>query len=128
MGKWQPRVLITYALLQIPGLVAVTLALIIFQPLVELSLWHKGTIIGLWVLKDVALYPFVWRAFAWHSMSDVQVLVGAEGTAEERLDPTGYVRVHGELWKAETVRKGTAIEKGTVVSIRGMRGLVLLVE
>jgi hypothetical protein len=30
-------------------------------------------------------------------------MVGAEGTVEERLFPSGYVRVHGELWYTEYV-------------------------
>jgi len=45
---------------------------------------------------------------------------------EERLAPSGYIRVHGELWQAEMIREGPPIEKGEVVQIEGIRGLVLL--
>ncbi len=58
----------------------------------------------------------------------VHSLVGTEGIVEERLTPSGYIRVHGELWQAEMIREGPPIEKGEVVRIQGNRGLLLLVQ
>ena len=55
-------------------------------------------------------------------------LVGTEGIVEERLAPSGYIRVHGELWQAEIIGEGRPIEKGAVVQIQGIRGLLLLVQ
>ena len=51
-----------------------------------------------------------------------------KGEAEERLAPSGYIKVHGELWQAEMIREGPPIEKGEFVRIQGIRGLVLLVQ
>jgi len=128
VNKRRPRVLITYALLQLPGLALVVLALLALQPLFDLSSRQVTAIIAIWVLKDAVLFPFVWRAFDWHRSDDAQVMVGTEALVVERLDPEGYVHVHGELWKAATMREGQPVEKGTIVYIRGMRGLTLIVE
>jgi membrane protein implicated in regulation of membrane protease activity len=115
-------------LLQLPGLALVVLALLALQPLFDLSSRQVTAIIAIWVLKDAVLFPFVWRAFDWHRSDDAQVMVGTEALVVERLDPEGYVHVHGELWKAATMREGQPVEKGTIVYIRGMRGLTLIVE
>ena len=76
----------------------------------------------------MVLFPFVWRAYDWSRSRDVHSLVGTEGIVEERLAPSGYIRVHGELWQAEIIRESPPIEKGEVVLIQGIRGLVLLVQ
>lgn len=52
---------------------------------------------------------------------------GSQGVAEEQLAPTGYIRVSDELWKVEVI-SGGVIEKGEAARIRGIRGLILLVE
>ena len=45
----------------------------------------------------------------------------------EWLSPSGYVRVGGELWRAEA-RDGRAIAAGARVVVREARGLSLVVE
>jgi membrane protein implicated in regulation of membrane protease activity len=55
-------------------------------------------------------------------------LIGTEGIAEERLDPSGYIRVHGELWRAEVIDKTIPVEKGETVLIERAYGLTLLVK
>jgi membrane protein implicated in regulation of membrane protease activity len=54
-------------------------------------------------------------------------MIGRRGVAEGQLAPTGYIRVSDELWKVEVIG-GRVIEKGEAVRIRGIRGLILLVE
>jgi len=39
-------------------------------------------------------------------------MIGLRGITEDRLAPSGYVRVHGELWQAEVVQNSPPIEKG----------------
>jgi membrane-bound serine protease (ClpP class) len=55
-------------------------------------------------------------------------MIGERGIAKERLAPAGYVQVHGELWRAEKIDDGPAIEMGQPVKIVKMEGLTLFVE
>jgi len=58
-------------------------------------------------------------------VSGAEQMVGAEGEALEDLDATGWVRVHGENWKAVTK---SPIRQGQKVQVTGIRGLELSVE
>ena len=55
-------------------------------------------------------------------------MVGRRGIAKERLAPSGYMHICGELWKAKLVGGGPPIEKGEAVRVEEMRGLTLLVR
>ncbi len=55
----------------------------------------------------------------------VEGMIGAVGTARDRLAPAGTVLVHGEYWTAET--DGT-IDAGTPVEVTGVDGLRLRVR
>ncbi len=125
---WPVQVVMRYALFQIPGLVLLILILILVRRWVDFPLWFFWGSVFIWIVKDAVLFPFVWRAYDWSRSKDVHSLVGTEGIVEERLAPSGYIRVHGELWQAEMIREGPPIEKGEVVRIQGNRGLVLLVQ
>jgi membrane protein implicated in regulation of membrane protease activity len=120
------KVVIRYAPFQIPGLVLI-LVLILVWRWIDFMPWFFWGSVFIWIVKDVVLFPFVWRAYDLSGSSDVHLLVGTEGIVEERLAPSGYIRVHGELWQAEMIREGPPIEKGEIVRIQGIRGLVLLV-
>jgi len=59
------------------------------------------------------------------TMLGVEGLVGAIGTARERLAPAGSVLIHGEYWSAqadetadETIEAGAPVE---VTSVDGLR-------
>jgi membrane-bound ClpP family serine protease len=54
-------------------------------------------------------------------------LDGEHGVATERLDRSGYVRVRGELWRAELAHGARAVEKDERVQVREMRGLTIIV-
>ena len=125
---WPVQVVMRYALFQIPGLVLLILILILVRRWVDIPLWFFWGSVIIWIVKDVVLFPFVWRAYDWSRSRDVHSLVGTEGIVEERLAPSGYIGVHGELWQAEMTREGPPIEKGEFVRIQGIRGLVLLVQ
>jgi membrane protein implicated in regulation of membrane protease activity len=36
--------------------------------------------------------------------SGIERLIGERGVVKQRLDPEGYVLVHGELWKARPIQ------------------------
>jgi membrane protein implicated in regulation of membrane protease activity len=101
--------------------------LVLAKRWVDLPPWFIWGLIGLWIAKDIALFPLTWRAYDQDRERVVSSMLGAQGTAEERLNPSGYIRVGGELWKAEVVGDVRPIEKGEGVRVKGIRGLTLLV-
>ena len=127
--KQIPRpIYLRYILLNIPGLAAVILILIIIQHWVVLPVWLFWSAIGFWVVKDAALFPFVWRAYDWEGPGRSRSMIGERGIAKERLAPAGYVQIQGELWRAVKIDKGPPIEVGQSVKIVKMNGLTLFVE
>ena len=126
--QWTPKILLRYALLQLPSQALVVLVLVVVRRWVDLPSWFFWSCIACWVLKDVILFPFVWRAYDWDRAGNAHSMVGLRGEAVEQLAPTGYVQVRGELWRAEVVGERRLIEAGETVAVRGSRGLTLLVE
>ena len=125
---WSTRVLLKYVLLQIPALALLILLLLLVQRWVALPKWFVWGLICLWVTKDVVLFPFVWRSYDSDQTRDEGDLVGAAGIAEENLAPSGYVRVRGELWKAQVIGNGKPIRKGERLHVEEVRGLTLIVR
>lgn len=124
-----PRpIYLRYILLNIPALAAVILILIIIQHWVVLPAWLFWSILGFWIIKDVVLFPVVWRAYDWDRPGRSRSMIGEQGVARDRLAPSGYVRVRGELWRAEKLGDGPPIEAGQSVQIVQMEGLTLFVE
>ena len=82
----------------------------------------------LFVAKDFALYPWLRHAYAAGNPDAAAQLVGRTGLARERIDPSGYVRVGAELWRAELAPGCAAVESGASVRVRAVRGLTLIVE
>ncbi len=123
------RVILRYTVLQVLGLfVFVTALLFVRNWLIAFPLWLFWLLIVLWVAKDVALYPFVWKSYDTGSCREPGPPVGMSGVARERLDPSGYIEVGGELWKAEVPEGTGAVEKGRKVRVTGRTGLTLYVE
>ena len=124
-----PRpIYLRYILLNIPGLAAVILILIIIRYWVVLPGWLFWSIIVFWIVKDALLFPFVWRAYDWERPGRSRSMIGERGIAKEQLAPKGYVQVHGELWRAVKIDDGPPIEMGQSVKIVKMDGLTLFVE
>lgn len=125
---WSSRVVVRYALLQVPAVALLVSILILVQRWVDLPAWFVWGLITLWVAKDVILFPFVWRAYDRDRPDDANSMVGARGIVEERLAPSGHIRVHGELWQAEVMGGGPPIDRGEAVRVRRICGLTLLVR
>jgi len=81
-------------------------------------------LIGLFFLFGVAA---VVRARRSRPKTGKEELVGETGRVVQDIDPEGFVKVHGELWKAES-RDGGRIPVGEKVRIVEIRGLKLIVE
>jgi len=129
MGKrrWSRRIVIKYTLLQLPALVFLALILHLIRVWVQMPAWLIWGLVGLWVVKDVILFPFVWRSYDQDRHTDANTMIGLRGIAKERLAPSGHVEVHGELWQAE-VMEGPPVESGKGIRVRGIRGLTLIVQ
>lgn len=121
------RVYTRYGLLMIPSTVALVLILMVVHQWVAVPVWFGGIIVLLWIVKDVIMFPFVWRAYEWDRPGISSKMIGERGIAKERLAPTGYIRIKGELWRAENIGDGPPIEKGEWVRVQEMEGLKLFV-
>ena len=121
-------IVLRYALYQIPDMAIFVLILFLLHQWIDLSLLLYIGLVSLWMAKYVLVFGFVWPAYDKPRSGDVKSLIGTEGIAEERLDPSGYIRVHGELWRAEVIGKTIPIEKGQTVLIERACGLTLLVK
>jgi membrane protein implicated in regulation of membrane protease activity len=111
-----------YLLWQVPGWVVVAAGLAVLQWLAELPAWIVPAGVAAFMVKDLAMYRVVRDAL----LPPPDALVGARGRAVERLAPGGYVKIEGELWRAET--SGGEIAAGADVIVREARGLTLRVE
>ena len=125
---WSTRVLLKYSLVQLPAAVVIFLILMLVSQWITIPAWLVWCLIGLWILKDLILYPFVWRAYDWDSSGKSDMMTGRFGIAKEKLDPSGYIIVRGELWKARVIDESMRIEKGEKVFVKARKGLTLQVE
>ncbi len=75
----------------------------------------------------VVLMRLVLRSRKWKSATGKEELIGAHGVAMAQLPAgaVGMIRVHGELWRAESSRP---VQEGETVRILRVEGLKLYVE
>jgi membrane-bound serine protease (ClpP class) len=75
----------------------------------------------------VVLMRLVLRSRKWKSVTGKEELIGTQGVAVARLPAgtEGMVRVHGELWRAESSRP---VQEGETVRVLRIEGLKLYVE
>ena len=125
---WLFRIFVRYMLFPVPGVILLYLLLILFRQVVALPTWFIWSLVASWVIKDLILFPAVWVAYDQKRRDDSGSMVGSRGIAEDRLDRSGYIRVHGALWKAEVTETYPSIGRGKKVTVRGIRGLTLFVE
>ncbi|MFO7285407.1 MAG: hypothetical protein LOD94_14015 [Gammaproteobacteria bacterium] len=128
---WSKHIIVKYFALQLVGWLLVLGGLWFAA---EIFAWPKHFVwIGLavWMAKDVALYPFLWRAYDERSAPTAYPRQGEEGVVLDRLDPIGSVRVGGERWRARAHAHDSTnprIEAGERVRIVACEGMTLLVE
>lgn len=127
-ADWTARVLVRYILLQVPGTALLVLILIQLRNWFDLPAWSVWGLVAISVAKDVILFPFVWRAYDWDRQREANSMVGRRGIVKERLAPSGFIQIRGELWKAKVVDGSPPIEKGKAVRVEEMQGLTLLVR
>ena len=117
-----------YLLLNIPGFFAFVLLLIVVQKWLAISEWIFWSLTACWGIKEIVLFPFVWRSYDPNCISMTGNMIGRFGIVKKRLDPYGYIKVDNELWRAEPFLSGVAIEEGSKVLVNKRKGLTLYVE
>ena len=125
MFKIPGRIVIKYVLLQIPSTVLLVLILIIINQKLGIPSWLFWTIIIVSVLKDIILFPFVWRSY---DSRTTHPMVEEHGVAVDGLSPSGYIKVHGQLWQAELAKDYESVDIGKTVRVIGVNGIKLVVE
>ena len=118
---------IRYTLLQIPGIAF--LAAVMWW-LVGGGWLPSSTavwILGLWLLKDILLYPLYRPALQTQVPVGTAALVGRKARVTRELNPQGQILVRGEHWSAIECR-GEKVGEGQTVQVVGARGMILMVE
>ena len=121
-----------YLLLQVPGWVLWGLILVGADAWLALPRWAGLLLLSLAIGKDFALYPYVRSAYESEVKTGAARLLGARARVCQVLNPQGYVRVNGELWRAELEhakerRPALFLPVGRRVVVQGFRGLTLVV-
>jgi membrane protein implicated in regulation of membrane protease activity len=114
--------------LEAPGWVLAALVLWLLVGHAGLAPWIAATLGTLWVVKDIALYPWLRDAYELGDPDATALMIGRSGEARQRLSPDGYVRVGSELWRAELAPGCASVEVGASVRVRSVSGLTLVVE
>ena len=115
-----------YLLFQIPEWVVLGLFLWFLVRNAPITLWHAVWFFAFWVVKDVLLYPLVRRAYENDARTGSKALIGTKGVAQETLAPEGYIKIHGELWRAQS--EAGPVSRDSAVKVTGERGLTLIVQ
>ena len=126
--SWNRRVVLRYVLLQVPGLAAALVVIFLLRRWIVFPDSYAWIGLGLWILKDVLLFPFVWHAYDWDNPGRAGSMIGRRGRVTQKLAPSGYVQIGGELWRAEVAEAALSIEEGEWITVEGMDGLKLFVR
>jgi membrane-bound serine protease (ClpP class) len=105
------------------------LATLVDGPIPELRV-HTATAVGAGLGFGVISFGLAWialRARRSKVLTGPQAMIGGTAIVRTPLNPTGQVEIRGELWQA-SLRGSASLAVGSVVSVRGVEGLVLIVE
>ncbi len=122
----------SYGLLTVGGIVSLllgSLMLIRGDSSLEFMRISRSVILSFTALS-VLFFLFVVgagiRAQRTKPVTGIEGFIGEAGTTLEVLDPLGTIRVHGEIWQAESL--SGRIEAGEKVSVKSMKNFKVYVE
>jgi membrane-bound serine protease (ClpP class) len=93
---------------------------------INIPLWGIVAVLVAFAVFSYITYRIGHPTVLCDGITDPNSIVGKEGVVEVDLNPAGYVRVEGELWKAAS--SGGGLRNGDTVVITGISGLELTVE
>jgi membrane-bound serine protease (ClpP class) len=105
------------------------LATLVDGPIPELRV-HTATAVGAGLGFGAISFGLAWialRARRSKVLTGPQAMIGGTAIARTPLNPTGQVEIRGELWQA-SLRGPASLSIGSAVYVRGIEGLVLIVE
>ena len=124
--------IVSHGMLTLGALVSLLLgSMMLIRPDAELEFQHLswGVIIsavGFSALFFLVVLGMGIRAQRLKPVTGVEGMIGEIGESLEVLNPVGTVRVHGEMWQAESLTG--PIKKGARIRIAGIKDLLLFVE
>jgi membrane-bound serine protease (ClpP class) len=104
-------------------------ATLVDGPIPELRV-HLGTAVGAGLGFGTISFVLAWiavRARRGKVLTGPQAMIGGTAIVRTPLCPTGQVEIRGELWQA-ALRGSASLAVGSTVFVRGIEGLVLIVE
>lgn len=116
-----------YWLLQLPGWLVLAGLLAAAHHWLGLSLAWALFVLAFWLAKDAVLYPILKPHYVFQERT-AHDLVGADAVAQQALSPCGYVKLRGELWRAELVSPHATVSPGETVVVESVDGLTLKVR
>jgi membrane protein implicated in regulation of membrane protease activity len=122
------RIVLKYFMLQLPGVVAFALVLLLVRHWMEFPGYLVWVLLGLWLCKDIFLFPILWRFYDPSQHPDRFRMIGRKGLAVTNLAPDGYVLVQGERWQAGIAEGETPIGQGEAICVTAINGLKLTVR
>jgi membrane-bound ClpP family serine protease len=117
------HVILRYVAFQVPGFALACAVGVAIVTWLSVPVWAAATGVFLWTLKDVVMFPFVWRAYAPRVDGGPHDLRGRTG----RSDGDGFVRLGAERWRARAV-EGFELGDGATIRVVELDGLTLVVE
>lgn len=121
------RVFGKYLLLEMPGWAIAGGALFALVEWWELSPRLAFLLFGIWVVKDLLLFPVLRIAYEPGPADPSNAMIGRSGVARGALDPVGYVQVGSELWRAELAPGCGPVARGDRVRVESVDRLTLRV-
>jgi membrane protein implicated in regulation of membrane protease activity len=122
------KTFLRYLLFQLPQWFVLAMFLWLLVDQNAVPRWATQAFLILWVVKDLTIYPWARRAYETNVSTGAERLVGATGVTQERLDPEGFIKINGELWKARVDAAHQPIDRNSRVKVRAARGMILLIE
>ncbi len=114
-----------YWLYQMPGLLVLGILAFTGVHWFEIPAWAGAAAVGAWLVKDIALYPHLKRAYEGAKPTGPDALAGRAGVAQGSIAPRGTIKVGAELWTAESP---SPISDGQEVRVVRCEGMILHVE
>lgn len=115
-----------YILLELGELLGLIVLIVVLAQFISIPLWLAFAIPAGKLLKFILVYPAARRSISQPAYTGLESLVGEHGPVVDPLDPEGYVKLRGELWRARS--DGTPIPAGVEVEVWGIDGTKLLVR
>jgi membrane protein implicated in regulation of membrane protease activity len=133
MGDWQAvsghrGSFAKYMLLQLPGYVLTALVLLALRSWITFPVWIVVAAVLIGLVKDLVVFNVVRNSFDADVATGVERLIGMKGVASESLNPTGYVKLNSELWRARVHSDEGEIPAGDPIVVRALDGMTLIVS